>query len=191
VRIAIAVNLDGVLTNRRFSSIRSTLVGEKTIFRYDIEEIEGSADFARIKSFFGTIAKARGISAILVCQPNADGDIRLSAARATVGAWLDHLATTGIDCRHRDYHPYSQDCTESVLRFLEEFGVKYSKTIEEMMDSTRFLTTTEVATILSEHWRKISARDVRRLKSLVGERSGERRLGYRECDVAEFIKSKT
>lgn len=191
MRIAILINLDGALTHRRLVALTSTLTGDKTIFRYDIEEVEDPASFARIKSLFGTMVSTRGLNAILVCQPHTDTDPRLATPKTNVGIWLDYLATTGVDCHHRDYDPRNTECIESVLRFVDEFGVQYSKSIEEMMDSTRFLTTTEAATILSENWRQVSARDVRRLEGLAREKSGRRRLGYRECDVAQFIKDNT
>jgi hypothetical protein len=111
--------------------------------------------------------------------------------KSSIGKWLDHLATTGVSCHQREYDPASSVAPETVLGFIDDFPVKYSKTLEEMMDSPRFLTTTETAAILSEHYREIRPRDVRRLKGLPHERSGERRLGYRECDVADFIKSNT
>lgn len=190
MRIAVVVNFERVLTTRKFTSRRSTLIGEKTIFSYDLEEIEDPAGFARLKSFVGTIV-ARGLKAILVCQPQIDGDQRLYKARASVDSWLDQLAKNGFHCRHRDYDPRSDSAVDTVLGFIEDFPVKCSKSIEEMLDSTRFLSTTETAAILSEHWREIRARDVRRLDGLRHEKSGRRRLGYRECDIAEFIKANT
>jgi predicted DNA-binding transcriptional regulator AlpA len=120
-----------------------------------------------------------------------DGDQRLYKVKSSVGTWLDYLASTGISCHHRDYDPTSPTASEMVLGFINDFPVKYSKTVEEMLDSARFLTTKEVAAILSEHWSAVRERDVRRLTGLPRERRGQRSLGFRESEVAKFIKSNT
>jgi hypothetical protein len=190
MRIAITINIERILNAPRFLSRRSTLLGEKTIFPFEIQDIEDPVKFNRLKSFVGTKISS-GLNALLVCQPVSDGDERLSKAMTTVGVWLDYLTNTGIYCLHRSYNPTSEDAVDLVLGFINQFPVKYSKTLEEMMDSNKFLTTTETAAILSEYYRDIKPRDVRRLHGLPRERSGQRRLGYRECDVAAFIKNST
>jgi hypothetical protein len=191
MRIAIVINSDRVLNTPKFSSRRLTLLGEKTIFVYDIRDIEDQSGFARLKSFVGTMIK-NGLKAVLVCQPWVDGNERFRDARVRVGEWLDYLTSTGIFCVQRTYDPTCcAKAAEAALMTIDDFKVKYSKTLEEMMDSARFLTTTETAAILSEHYREIRPRDVRRLRGLPHERSGQRRLGYRESEVATFIKDNT
>ena len=80
---------------------------------------------------------------------------------------------------------------DDVLGFIRDFPIRYSKSVEEMLDSNKMLSTTQVAAVLSEHWREVRPRDVRRLDGLQSELRGQRSLGYRECNVAEFIKANT
>src|SRR5262249_15368534 len=141
--------------------------------------------------FVGTLASSNGLNGVLVCQPQIDGNQTLCGNRALVASWLDYLSKQGVHCRHRDYDASNGSAADTVLGFIDEFPVQYSKSVEEMLDSMRLLSTTEVAAVLSEHWRAIKPRDVRRLEDLEHEKRGQRSLGYRECDVATFIKNNT
>src|SRR6266851_1440206 len=98
MRIAVVINFERALTNRKFTSRRSTLIGEKTIFSYDLEEVEDPAGFARLKSFVGTIA-TKGLKAILVCQPQIDGNQRLYEARAPSRRFYCSLKTSQLSTR--------------------------------------------------------------------------------------------
>jgi hypothetical protein len=190
MRIAIVINAERVLATPKFRSLQATVLGQKTIFEYLLEDIEDRAGFARLKSFVSSKI-ADGLKAVLVCQPWIDGNDKLDTTKNKVGDWLDHLTTRGIQCLHRTYNPTSGAACDTVIEFISDFPVKYSKTIEEMLDSPRLLTTTETAAILSEHYRNISARDTRRLQGLRHEKRGQRSLGFRESDVALFIKNNT